>query len=475
MDIDVTADPLAYPTETDSTTRTSTSGGRVMSKASGQAIADELAANQAQAQAQQSVGDAEALAAQQKVDQQAIASDQAHQQAADQAAEHQFFIDKQNAAREAAANAEEKFANHKFEDYWSHQSKAKRIASFFSLFGGGTGAAYLGIQNPAALALNRAMDQDFATQKMQLDQKREAARMAGANVNDLYTQEGHENAALAIKHAKANEATAASMVQAMTEAGIPVDQAKNNTIVQGLLARGQEKRREALQHYDRTFSNATAQKEVTGGAGAGSVAQQRLELQRQKLVVRDPNTGEPMGMAPTGEIAGKLGDTMAKLDTYQEAAGKLADHLETHGHLLNPMSTEYKVRQNLVADVQAMGRAVKGIQATDAGQKLEHMIIGGSGTGLERSADPQVLRGLAVQARKQTEQRLRSTLAPMPGQAASRSPSQGDAAPDGGAPPPAPKPAKPARVPGADLVQMRKAHRAGDTRFDEILAANGML
>jgi hypothetical protein len=433
-ELDITADPLLVPAEQDTTTRTSTSGGRVMSPASKAAIDAEHAANIAVADAQKKVGEAQALQDTVRADQQANAADLARQQAADQAAEHQAQVDRVNAAREAAAAAEEAFANHTYHDYWSDKGVGKRLATAFGLFAGGTGAGLVGGDNPMQVALFRAMDRDFAKQTADLNRRRDVANMRRQDVSDLEIQNGHENGALAIKFAKANEATAAEMVQRLAEAGIPLDQAKNNVTVQGLLARAEEKRREALQHYDRTYQAATTKKEVTGASGAGSIAQQRLALQQQKLVVRDPNTGEPLGMAPTGEIAGKLGDTMSRLDTYQEAVNKLADHIEQHGHLLNPMSQEYKIRENLAADVQSMGRQIKGIQATDAGQKLEHLIIGGTGTGFNRSADPKVLRGLADQARKQTEQRLRSTLAPMPGQGASRSPTAGADEGEGAAP-----------------------------------------
>lgn len=425
-DIDITGDPLLVPQEQDTVTRTSTAGGRVMSPLSKAAIGDEYAANHAEADATAKVGEAQALQDAVRADQQAAASDLAHQQAADAAAEQQAQADRVQAARDASAAAEDAFSNHKFHDYWSNKSFGRRLATSFGVFASGMGAAYLGQQNPAAEALYRDMDRDFAKQTAELNQLRDTSKMKNQDVNDLEIQHGHENAALAIKFAKANEATAAEMVQRLTEAGIPLDQAKNNATVKGLLARAEEKRREALQHYDRTFQSATAKKEVTG-AGAGTIAQQRLALQQQKLVVRDPNTGEPLGMAPTGEIAGKLGDTMSKLGAYNDAVEAFAKHIEDHGHLLNPLSDAYKERESLGANVQAMGRQVKGIQGTDSGQKLEHMVIGGTGTGMSRTADPNVLRKLAAEATTLTERRLRSTLTPMPGQAASRSPTSGEA------------------------------------------------
>lgn len=463
-DLDVSVDPLLVPTETDTTTHTSTSGGRVMSPASKQAIDAEYAANQATADAQSKVGEAASLQEAVKADQLAQAATLARQQAADQAAEQQAQADRLQAARDAASAAEDAFAGHTFHDYWSGKGVGKRIAAGFGLFAGGTGAGLVGGENPAAQALYRDMDRDFAKQTADVNRMRDVAKMKSGDVNDLAVQQGHENAALAIKFAKANEATAAEMVQRLTEAGIPLKEAESNATVQGLRARAEEKRREALQHYDRTFSASTSKKEVEGTGAPGSMAAQRLALQKQKLILRDPDTGEELGMEPTPQAVSHQGEQLSKLGAYRDKVKELADHIEAHGHLVNPLSQDYKVRESLVADVQAMGRGVKGIQASDAGQKLEHMIIGGSGTGLSRSADPKVLRSLADEATTQVKRNLRASLTPLPGESRSREPSAGR---EGGG-------ERKPRVPASDIRRMQQARSKGDHRFDAILSAEGM-
>lgn len=140
-------------------------------------------------------------------------------------------------------------------------------------------------------------------------------------------------------------------------------------------------------------------------------------------IVRDPVTGEELGMAPRPGDVSKLAGTISKVSTYEHAIYKLADHIEKHGHMTgyNPFGNTkfgpiYKERENLIADVQAMGRPLKEIQGTDAGAKLEHEVIGGSGLGATRAADPKVLRHLAVQARQQVNEKMRAMLTPMPGQ-----------------------------------------------------------
>jgi hypothetical protein len=459
-DLDVSVDPLLVPTETDTKTTTSTSGGRVMSPRSKQAIDDEYAANQATADARAKVGEAASLQEAVKADQLAQASTLARQQAADQAAEQQAQADRLQAARDAASAAEDAFAGHTFHDYWSSKGMGKRIAAGFGLFAGGLG----GGENPAAQALYRDMDRDFAKQTADVNRLRDVAKMKGGDVNDLAVQQGHENAALAIKFAKANEATAAEMVQRLTEAGIPLKEAESNATVQGLRARAEEKRREALQHYDRTYSNSTSKKEVTGEGKANTVAQQRLDLQKQRLILRDPETGEEMGMKPTPQAVESAGNDLSQIKLYRDKVLALADSIEKSGHLFNPLSKEAKDRSSDAADVQSIGRNLKHIQSSDAGQKLEHLLIGGTGVGLDRSADPAKLRQLANEAYEQATGKLRATLTPLPGQSKSRELSRGAEGASERKP----------RVPAADIRRMQQARSKGDHRFDSILSAEGM-
>lgn len=183
-----------------------------------------------------------------------------------------------------------------------------------------------------------------------------------------------------------------------------------------------------------------------------------LSEKDEARTLRDPNTGDPLGMAPNARVVAKMGEDLGFLAAYQDKAEEFAAHLEKYGHLVNPLSREYKERQSIGADLQAIGRKVKGIQASDAGQKLEHMVIGGTGTGLERSADPTQVRKLAEDARVQVERRLRSTLEPMPGQKSSRAPSR---ATEGGE---APAPAK-AAPSGDELLAEAKKVIASPSQY----------
>jgi hypothetical protein len=164
----------------------------------------------------------------------------------------------------------------------------------------------------------------------------------------------------------------------------------------------------------------------SGGGRKSTVAERRLALSEQhaadqaaekqdERTVRDVD-GNPIGLAPTPRQVTQLTDKIAAVDSYRQKVEALARHIEEHGHILNPLSVEAKERASLAADVQSQGRQISGIQASDAGQKLEHEMIGGSGVALERTANPKVLRELAERAGSLVTAKLKSTLSPLPGQ-----------------------------------------------------------
>lgn len=243
----------------------------------------------------------------------------------------------------------------------------------------------------------------------------------------------------------------------LAQQGVDTEQIKGNTLVvdmyekanaaQGQILNREAARREKIAHDRATESMANAHlslSERTATATEGDRKANRYERAREfnareadrrdakgdkaaaaeekkasgldARTLRDPETGDPLGYAPTARVVDKLGDTLAKTDAYREAIEALATHIEQHGHILNPLSDEGKMRASLSANAQALGRGVKGIQASDAGQKLEHAMIGGSGVGLERTADPKVLRQLAEEAVTQTRRHLTAALTPVAGQ-----------------------------------------------------------
>jgi hypothetical protein len=328
--------PIMLPIGTDSTTTTNSTGGRVMAPASKEAIAAEHRAGVDIATQQREVGDAQAQQAEAAADAAAQKEALLRQQAADIAAEQQAQADRVAAAREASAAAEEVFANHKFEDFWDGAPVGKKIAAGMALFAGGVSASYNGGANFAAEGLTRAIDRHFAGQKAELDQQREVARMRGQHVNDLFVQAGHENAALAIKHAKALEATAAASIEAQIRAGIPAEQAKNNVVVSQMLGQAEEKRREALQHYDRTFQNSKAHTTVTGGATSQAA---------DDSLVYD-NMGKPFVNAPNPDSAKKFRDRQLASNDLGKAIDELEADYKANGPVLPGGATSASAHRN---------------------------------------------------------------------------------------------------------------------------------
>lgn len=155
------------------------------------------------------------------------------------------------------------------------------------------------------------------------------------------------------------------------------------------------------------------------GSVAAQAAKDKAQAKIEERTLRDADTGEPLGLVPNARSKDHIAEQLSKVQMYVDAVDKFAEHIKEHGQLYNPFSADWKERESLGANVQAMGRGVKGIQASDAGASLEHSVIGGNGLGTRRAASPDVLRGLAEEAKKGIERRLRSELSPMPGAAAS--------------------------------------------------------
>lgn len=184
-------------------------------------------------------------------------------------------------------------------------------------------------------------------------------------------------------------------------------------------------------------SEFRSREEDRKAAAADKVAAKK-QAEADKLearTVRDPDTGKAILYAPTARVVDKIADGISKTNMYVDAVNKLADHIEKNNRIMDLSDSPYtdlgKERAQLAADVQAMGRGVKGIQASDAGQKLEHQIIGGTGIGIQPMANPKTLRHLAEQARKASVQHLTSMGTPVEGETKAKVPSGMEAKPEG--------------------------------------------
>lgn len=455
---------IQIPAGQDTNTHTRTVGGRAMSPVDRRAISAEYAAAQAQANAQQGLGAAQSLQETVKAEQQDRVAAELRRQQIDLAAEQQAQADRIAAAREAAAGAEDAFQKHQFHDFWSDKSVGQKIAAGFGVFLGG---------KPAADAIFRRMDMDFEKQKLGLAKLQEISKRKGQNINDLESQHAHENAALAVKFAKANEVTAAEMIQRLTEAGVPVVEAQNNVTVKGLLARAEEKKREALQMYDRNFSNTDVTGHSTGAADPNKA---------NENVVFDAQ-GKPFARAQSPQAAKEFRDGQGAVSALGKAIQELEANYAEYGRE-NPIGLTKGSRERsaimsrITLSAKTLGE-LGALSGPDMG--LVNDIAGGKLGSV--MADPEGIKNL----KQLHDNAINSSMSkigaqPTPENRARFAPAATDAdAPAGGpAPqrqvaPAASRTPKAPRLNGADATMMFKARRAGDHRFDPILKQAGLI
>lgn len=289
-------------------------------------------------------------------------------------------------------------------------------------------------ENEGVKTINRLMDSEAKQRQARLSRAGDALLQARYGFKDAL-----DNHRAAMNDLDADLAAKYRLIAKEAEAQL-LQNGADAAAIQGSLLRN-EAMAKAAEYDGKIHDREEAHQVARDNAKATqSIARAHLGLQREQIdatkatradaaadkldarTVRDPDTGAPIGIAPSARVVDKIADGIAKTNMYVDAVNKFADHIERHGRILNPLSDDGKERASLAADVQAMGRGVKGIQASDAGQALEHQIIGGTGIGIERTANPKTLRHLAEQARKGTQQHLTSALTPVAGEAKARTP-----------------------------------------------------
>lgn len=398
--------------------------------------------------------DKQAEALRVKAEQDARANDEAHRQTED-----------------ALSQARDK----QIPDFWAgREGKRAEMALYVGL--GGIAQGLLGSStNGAAEIVKNNVDAHFRRAKENLDNLYKYAAARGQNEESLRVNQAHALAGLQAQYGATNMAIA-TRIESMKMAGQGrIDAAKADALAAQFAEKGNLQILEAKKSYaEINKMNAEAAKareerkaggnqageaalakmieqnaspsdvraaaaklgvkgqrvdalETQGRAAAkgGEVDQRRQEVADAKddaRTVRDPDTGQPMGLAPSPRVVDKIAQDIAANRSYVQAVDELAAHIEKFGRILNPYSEEGKLRASIAADVQSKGRAVQGIQASDAGAKLEHDVIGGSGVGIERMSDPAVLRRLAREATSKNEARLRASLAPIKGAGSAQMP-----------------------------------------------------
>ena len=271
---DTTA-PLVAPNEIDTTSSTSGTSQSVASPDTKGDVARQYAAGLAHAQAIKDEGAAKAAATNQQaggLEMQAQLAELDRQEAERTRAAYAARID---AARKMRDEAEKAYEGHPFEDYFHRDGQSGTARHLLA-----AAAAFMG-GKPAVENMQRTITMDFDRQKADMDRRRDIARARGEDVNQLYVQEAHENAALEVRRAKAHEALAAQVLAAQTRAGIPVDQAKSAQAYQKQLAEAEKAKLSADHWFDKTIQRSSTTRTVDKGQLA-DVGQQRLNLRKEQ-------------------------------------------------------------------------------------------------------------------------------------------------------------------------------------------------
>lgn len=357
----------------------------------------------------------------------AAAAGQAHQERLGKAIEEgNQHVEKSLANYDSKVKEYEGQKLHGYFEGGRHNLIAAKIGLALGAFGAGLSAAGgMNTGNVAQQQLNKLIDDDFQKQRANIEKVKDSVAMARTGVLDA-----REAKQTLLQDVNAKEAAMWKTVELQGVAQLKAFGKQQADIdANGLIIQARQKQEElraqtvrqsqqdylhALQVKSQVAENyAQAAHARAAAANAGQDKKDKAQAALDARVVRDPN-GNPIGIAATPRVVDKIASDIAATDSYVAKVNALADHIRQHGRILNPYSAEGKERASLAADVQSAGRQVSGIQASDAGQKLEHEMIGGSGVLAERMANPDTLVSLAKRAQERTVARLQSSLAPLP-------------------------------------------------------------
>lgn len=350
----------------------------------------------------------------------------------DATAKGQTFIDQRERERDAAVS---KARRAKVEDYYSNLTAGSQITSLLGIIASGVAGGLSGKGGNAALdQYNKMVETDFQRQRTNIENLKDSAAMARAGVLDAQKAREILLSDVDAKYVASLRASEAYATQRLKALGQTEAQISGNAAIIDLRQKQADGTRGARQQdQDEYLKQLTTESTIKTQAATRAAAYANADESRAKaavaratagtkddaLAVRDTE-GNPLGTAGNRVMANKLNGDVANLKAYEDVLQALASHIREHGQLYNPTSDAYKERERLQGEAVARGRAVMGLQASDAGQALEHQIVGGSGLGLHRAAAPRSLDNLATEARQVVQNRINTALRRTPDQVAAQ-------------------------------------------------------
>lgn len=404
----------------------------------------------------------------------------------------------ENAIRERAAAAGDIEGARHGDKYTGSQIAA--------ILGGGVAAAFKNMAAAQTGHVGNAENEALAAinQKLQRDQERRVQRLKMSDDDLLQAKYGFKNATdnhrAALNDIDADQATKHLLIaqeaeQKLKALGAPQALIDKSAIVADQKMKAaqainnihdrEESRKLQAQHYHAEESIARAslgERHEEGEANRelrrdmanehksdrSAAAQEKAQRDEEARGVRDPATGETLGLAPTARQATTLNDKLNGQKAYVDAVKAFRDHVAQHGQMLNPLSDEYKERQQLYADAVARGRKARDLGVSTANLSLEHKAFTGSGAGLERKPSLKALDQMIADQERITGGLVKQLVPPRAG-------ARGHGGPASAAPAPVGGPSKEQIQQAIDAVDDKSAPAAVKQKATEVLKAAGYL
>lgn len=332
-----------------------------------------------------------------------------------------------DAAIEAAAKA-------KPQSYLGTRGLGASIVTTLALASGAIGAGLSAASghptgNLALVQLNSQIAEWDKQQHDEIARLNDVAAMKRAGVTDAVQAhkilegdvQDRKNAALASLVADGERRLKGlGRTQAEIDSNVAINDLKTQ-LLDGRRTRIREDASDALNRLTVQSNLATAkstQAKNYAEAGAAGITARAALLKAQNigngLAVRDPVTGEPIGVANSPKSQRAMAALLANQRAYEDNLDELTTHVQKYGNLIDPTTPQYKERERLIGETVVKGQQVMGGNSSDERAKLEKQIIGGSGLGISRVASPASLQNLKAESQKIVQYNLNANLTRSP-------------------------------------------------------------